>query len=75
MAWDYRVMTLNGGESYEIYEVYYNDKGKPSLYTANSSSPFGENIRELYQDVMWMIEALDMPVLTLQDFQAPGEED
>jgi hypothetical protein len=72
MSWNYRVMTLDGGQSYEIHEVYYDSAGKPHTYTMNPVKPFGENLRELRQDLMWMLKSLDEPVLTLQDF--PGLE-
>ena len=62
------VMTLNRGESYEIHEVYYDDAGKPKTYTMNSVKPFGEDLRELRQDIMWMLNALDTPILTPEDF-------
>ena len=75
MSWNYRVMTLDGGKSYEIHEVYYNEDGKPRAYTMNAVKPFGEDLRELRQDLMWMMKALDMPALTLQDFPGLGEED
>jgi hypothetical protein len=66
-------MSLDGGKSYEIHEVYYDEDGKPKMYTMNASRPFGESTRELRQDLMWMMKALDMPTLTLQDF--PGLEE
>lgn len=66
-------MTLDGGKSYEIHEVYYDAGGKPNSYTMNAVKPFGEDLRELRQDLMWMLKALEEPILTLQDF--PGLEE
>lgn len=68
MSWNYRVMTLNRGESYGIHEVYYDDKGCPNAYTENDMKPFGENIDELRNDLKWMLAALDKPILTPQEF-------
>lgn len=73
MTWNYRVMTLNRGESYEIHEVYYNEEGRPSMYSANSVKPFGENIEDLTQNLQWMLKALQKSVLTPQDFPEPKE--
>ena len=73
MSWDYRVMTLDGGQSYEIHEVYYDSAGAPMAYAMGAVKPFGEDLRELRQDLMWMMKALDEPILTLQDF--PGLEE
>lgn len=75
MSWNYRVMSLDGGKSFEIHEVYYKPDGTPSAYTMNSVKPFGEDLRELRENLMWMLTALDKPVLTLQDFPGLGEED
>ena len=66
-------MTVNRGESYEIHEVYYDEDGKPRAYTMNSVKPFGEDIRELRQDLMWMLASLEKPVLTPDDFPEPSE--
>jgi len=61
-------MSLDDYESYEIHEVYYDEAGKPKMYTENPMKPFGESVRELRQDLMWMLSALDKPVLTPRDF-------
>lgn len=73
MSWNYRVMTLNRGESYEIHEVYYDTSGKPEMYTANAVKPYGENLEELRENLGWMMKALEKPVLTMNDF--PGLEE
>jgi len=75
MSWNYRVMSLDGGKSFELHEVYYSPDGKPNLYTMNAVKPFGEDLRELRQNLMWMLAALDKPVLTMHDFPGLGEED
>jgi hypothetical protein len=73
MSWNYRVMTVNRGESYEIHEVYYDEGGQPRSYTMNSVKPYGADLRELRQDLMWMLAALEKPVLTPDDFPEPAE--
>jgi hypothetical protein len=68
MSWNYRVMTLNKGESYGIHEVYYREDGALWMYSANEISPYGEDIDELRKNLKWMTDALEKPVLTPQDF-------
>lgn len=68
MSWNYRIMTLDGGKTFEIHEVYYTSGGKPSSYTQNPISPVGDSITELMDDLTYMMEAFKKPILTPQDF-------
>ncbi len=64
--WDYRILkrTYSTGEiGYGIYEVFYNGKGKPWLCSEYPCGAYGDTIEELQQDLKWMLEALDQPVL------------
>jgi hypothetical protein len=70
MSWNYRIMTLDGGKTFEIHEVYYTSGGKLSSYTENAISPTGDSITELMGDLTYMMEAFNKPILTPQDF--PG---
>jgi hypothetical protein len=70
MRWNYRIMTLDGGKTFEIHEVYYTSDGKLSSYTENATSPTGDSITELMGDLTYMMEAFNKPILTPQDF--PG---
>lgn len=73
MSWNYRVMSIDRGETYEIHEVYYDEGGTPRAYTANSVKPSGADLRELRSDLQWMLAALDKPILTPDDFPEPFE--
>jgi hypothetical protein len=68
MSWNHRVMSLDGGKSFGIHEVYYHDDGTPWMFTENSIKPFGDNPQELKEELMQMIRAFDSPVLTPEDF-------
>jgi len=64
--WDYRILkrTYSTGEiGYGIYEVFYNGKGKPIMCTEDPCGAYGDTIEELQQDLKWMLEALNQPVL------------
>ena len=74
MTWNYRVMTLNRGETYEIHEVYYDEKGVPKMYSANSVKPYGENIEELQKNLIWMLDSIKKPVLSSNDFPECPED-
>lgn len=68
MSWNYRVMSLDGGKSFGIHEVYYDDEDKPKAYTLNSVRAFGESIEELKIDISRMLKATEKPILAPQDF-------
>lgn len=70
MSWNYRIMTLDGGKTFEIHEVYYSRDGIPNSYTENAISPVGDSITELMDDLTYMMEAFKKPILTPEDF--PG---
>jgi hypothetical protein len=64
MTWNYRVVHTAdvAGESYAIYEVYY-DNGRPSSRTEHPSYPAGETLEELAEDLRHYQAALQQPVL------------
>jgi hypothetical protein len=68
MSWNYRVMSLDGGKSFGIHEVYYDPDNKPKAYTLNSVRPFGESLDELRKDISLMLKAAEKPIMTPQDF-------
>jgi len=79
MSWNYRVFKTihENSTEYDIREIYYesgNDKN-PTAYTADPVKPeaFWEDVNSTpIDDLRWqleqMLEALDKPVLTEQDF-------
>lgn len=67
MAWNYRVChrpSVTGG-GYQIYEVYYDEKGEIDFYTTNPVTPFGDIVDELYEDVAKFWKAFDREPLNL----------
>jgi hypothetical protein len=73
MTWNYRVVhiTHGEGESFAIYEVYYDDDGRPKARTENPASPAGETFEELAEDLSYYQAALQEPVLEDAIFQRP----
>jgi hypothetical protein len=65
------------GTSYEginlhIVEVYYQDNGSVIGWTQDTS-PCGESLAELRQNLDWMMESLDKPILVEKDLLAEAE--
>lgn len=71
MTWNYRVFqhTQDGVDSFEVHEVYYDEEGRPHSYMESASQPFGETPEELRADLLYMLEALEKPVLTTAAFR------
>ncbi|OHD71510.1 MAG: hypothetical protein A2W19_16005 [Spirochaetes bacterium RBG_16_49_21] len=65
--WDYRVIrkTQNDAVSYEIHEVYYNDKDEIESWTEEPVSPMGETCNELRNDIFYFMSAFRHPVLNM----------
>jgi hypothetical protein len=71
MTWNYRVFktTEDGVESFDIHEVYYDKSGKPRSFTENPCRPYGHSVEELKADLIYMLEAVNLPVLTISDYE------
>ena len=65
--WNYRI--VRKGNDFAIYEVYYNDNGKPFAFTDEPCRPWGESLDELKTDMKYFQEALSAPVLDSQDLE------
>ena len=65
MSWNYRVVRQKNklGTYYGIHEVYYNKKGKVSAMTQDLITPCGDTLEELKEDLQYMLEACNKPVL------------
>jgi hypothetical protein len=65
MTWNYRVVRTTDGEeeSFAIYEVYYDDDGRPEACTEDPAHPSGETLEELAEDLTYYQAALSQPVL------------
>lgn len=68
--WNYRVIKrlIAGETSHGIYEVYYDESGKPSACTESPVEPFGETVEELMLDLDRMRSAAGQPTLNYDDF-------
>ncbi len=74
MSWNYRVCkrtfknTQSFEEQYEIHEVYYDDEnGKMNGWTNDAISPSGESLKELKEELLRMLEALDKEVIEINE--------
>lgn len=78
MTWNHRVVrsvsAVDGTVAYTIREVFYEDDGKVSGWTADAIEPHGETLDELRQNIARMAECTDRPVLDEDELQADAEE-
>lgn len=63
MSWNYRIVTRDGGASYGIHEVYYHLDGTIRVWTEEPNAPFGEDPRELREELEMMLRATERPYL------------
>lgn len=65
--WNYRVMRhvapTSGEVWHAIHEVYYDEAGNPSSWTADEIWPVGETPEELRECLEAMAKAMEKPVL------------
>ena len=64
MTWNYRVIVTDG--EFGIHEVYYDQpdcSSKQLSWTESPVHPGGGSKIELKQDIMYMLEALNLPAL------------
>jgi hypothetical protein len=72
MTWNYRVIKI--GEEVGIHEVYYDEEGNPSSYTANPvavSSYTEDGADSLKWILERMLEGVCKEVLSEEDFTVP----
>ena len=74
--WNYRVVRTEKEQydSYQLYEVYYDDDGKIEGMTENAMQPYGESVEELQNDLEYMMEALKQPVLDMKELEKQFKE-
>ena len=74
--WNYRVVRTEEEQydSYQLYEVYYDDDGKIEGMTENAMQPYGESVEELQSDLEYMMEALKQPVLDMKELEKQFKE-
>lgn len=72
MSWEYRVIRvyypdrLEEPYMYEVYEVYYDDEGRPSSWSKDPINAHGQTWFELKADLAAQQRALNLPVLEIQ---------
>lgn len=60
--------------SYSIHEVYYDEDGNITMWSAESISPCGEGcVKDLEHDLKFMFEACSKPVLKESDLPSSSE--
>ena len=69
--WNYRVFRIKEKKniSYEIREVYYNKNGEIKYYSASADFPGGDTVKELISDLGVMIQAINKPVINLNELE------
>ena len=69
MSWNHRVMKSKDGDDYfyQIHEVNYDKEGKVDGYTARGTSPCGNSLQELKEDLERMLNCLNKEVLDYED--------
>lgn len=56
--------------SYSIHEVYYDEDGNITMWSAESISPYGEVcVKDLEVDIKFMLEACSKPILKIRDLE------
>ncbi len=65
--WNYRIIrnTTNDAVTYEIHEVYYNDRNEIVSWTEDPMCPLGESAGELRNDIFYFMSAFKFPVLNI----------
>lgn len=80
MTWNHRVIhRVHAGstyteDTYAIYEVYYDENGKPTSCTREPTCPIGDTPAELARDLAHFVSAMNQPVLEWTDFERADEE-
>jgi hypothetical protein len=65
MSWNLRVIKNNETGWFGIYEVYYDQDGKPSSWTEEPVCPAGEDYDELLSDIDHFNAAMKKPALQI----------
>ncbi|MEA3285935.1 MAG: hypothetical protein U9Q77_00980 [Candidatus Marinimicrobia bacterium] len=67
MTWNYRIIRKYFEKtdtiSFQIHEVYYDDKDQIEGWTQSSVGPSGETILELREDIEHFMETMQKPIL------------
>lgn len=70
-TWNYRIVSGDPDHTYVgIYEVYYDDAGRPFARTSDPIGLFGDSVKELRADLSRVLEAFEKPVLSVDEIGA-----
>lgn len=64
MTWNHRVVRKQG--LLQVYEVYYDELGRPASVTETAVSPMGDNLQELASEIKAFAKALSKPILDFE---------
>ena len=70
-SWNYRIFSTGGGLTFR--EVYYDSNGTPEKYSANDSTIFSDTPQGLANCLELMLNALDKPILSEDDFASKSK--
>ena len=60
--------------SYEVHEVYYDEDGSITMWSAEPIAPYGEGcLKDLEVDIKFMLDACSKPILKESDLPDSGE--
>jgi len=70
MSWNFRVVkhSYKDDDVFQIHEVYYKN-GQPDMISENGIVPFGEDLTDLSDTMIYMMQALTKPVLDAKIFE------
>ena len=84
--WNYRVVEKDSTNkvdcseieydttSYEVHEVYYDEDGSITMWSAEPIAPYGEGcLKDLEVDIKFMLDACSKPILKESDLPDSGE--
>lgn len=76
MSWNYRVVRkkFDKEEGYYIYEVYYDNRNKITMYSVEPMYIYGASFEELKADLELYKEALNKPIIDWEDLKKIGGE-
>lgn len=76
MTWNYRILVHeNDVETYfQMHEVYYDEDGNPTSYTASPTHIGAESIEWVGWELEKMKEALTKPMFSTKDFPTEYQE-
>lgn len=69
--WDYRVVQQDDGDL-GIYEVYYDDNGRPTSISSERVAPSADSADSLRAEYQRLMKSFDREVLFMRSFNARG---